>query len=189
VQDSSIATSSNTTVCFSPKNGYIYNENEVWRLDKCTECTCRNGIVLCEMNECPPVACQNPVYEADECCPHCPREDENKFQKSPFPQKYWSCFDSHEQNRPHGTSWKENDCYHCTCMNGENKCFHYENKCPKLNCARPILNKGQCCSMCIDGANSPYILSNELITNVSSFTPNSKPLYVTFFLNCEHVNY
>ena len=170
-------------MCFSPKSGDIYSDNEIWRLDKCTQCTCRHGIVLCENLECPPVACQNPVLDfyKDDCCPYCPQDklisDVQQSQNSVITtsmSKYWSCFDSNDQNRPHGSSWKENDCYHCTCINGENKCFHYENKCPRLNCARPILNKGHCCPYCLDSINSPYILSNEFINNITSQTPSSK---------------
>jgi len=169
---------SNTTVCFSPKNGNIYNDNETWRLDRCTECTCRNGIVLCENPECPPVVCQNPVFDLnkDECCPRCLKEDkfsDLQFQKTSPIKSFWSCVDSHNQKRPHGSVWKEkNACVNCICINGENKCFHYENKCPRLNCARPILNKGQCCPYCLDSIDSPYILSNEILTNGSSLTPS-----------------
>lgn len=170
---------SNATVCFSPKNGGIYTDNDIWHLDKCTKCTCSNGIVLCENLQCPVVACENPVFNLnkDECCPYRCKEDNSRdfqSQKSFAIKKYWSCFDSEFKNRPHGSQWKENDCIHCTCINGEIKCYNHEKNCPRLNCERSILKKGNCCKYCINSIEFPYILSNEINSNVSSLTPHCK---------------
>ena len=93
-------------------------------------------------------------------------------------KKIWSCLDSSNQMRAHGSSWKENDCNHCSCINGENRCFSYQHKCPRLKCARPILKKGQCCPYCLDTINSPYILSNDF--NLTSLPP-CEFLFLVFF--------
>uniref|UniRef100_A0A8D0C9R4 Kielin/chordin-like protein n=1 Tax=Scleropages formosus TaxID=113540 RepID=A0A8D0C9R4_SCLFO len=37
----------------------------------CSECTCRDGHVLCAPVKCPEVQCQNPIIPPGECCPVC----------------------------------------------------------------------------------------------------------------------
>ena len=164
----------------------MYLENESWLLDKCTKCTCRNGIVLCDVNKCPPVACPNPIIDPlnDECCQVCPNNETikskndqpsikliNPLTKSPLNHSdyemsnFWSCTDSNDQKWPHESIWKENDCLHCICMNGERKCFNLQAKCPKIKCSQPILKKGHCCPYCLDFVDTSFILTNDFILN------------------------
>ena len=70
----------NITACFSPRSGQIYLENDSWQIDKCTTCTCKNGLVLCEVNECQAVTCLNPILNKDECCPYCTNSNETSIE-------------------------------------------------------------------------------------------------------------
>lgn len=44
---------------------------EEWQKDSCTVCRCRRGNVRCRVIRCPPVTCNNPRQEPDQCCPVC----------------------------------------------------------------------------------------------------------------------
>lgn len=44
-------------------------------------------------------------------------------------------------------SWKPNVCSSCVCLDGAISCF--SESCPPVNCARPVLRKGQCCPYCL----------------------------------------
>lgn len=44
-------------------------------------------------------------------------------------------------------SWKPNVCSSCVCVDGVISCF--SESCPPVNCARPVLRKGQCCPYCL----------------------------------------
>lgn len=54
-------------------------------------------------------------------------------------------------------SWKPNVCSSCVCADGVISCF--SESCLPVNCARPVLRKGQCC---------PYCLGTNLTCNVPS---------------------
>ena len=50
----------------------IYHENETWTLDHCTTCTCRSGLVDCDMVQCPIYTHCGYMYKPEnECCPKC----------------------------------------------------------------------------------------------------------------------
>ena len=81
--------------------------------------------------------------------------------------------------------WKENDCLHCVCQNGERKCFNIQESCPELDCLQTILKKGQCCPYCLDSIHSPYILSllnNLTILKGITFLKGLILLFLTFIL-------
>lgn len=145
----------------------------MWNLNKCTKCICNNGIVLCSVNNCPSVLCSNPIYdfENNNCCPKCPLDTNEPVSsrdglvvKRKF---YWSCIDANEHYREHGSRWKESDCIHCACVDGEVKCFNNEQNCPKkINyCRNEVTLKGECCPYCLDFVKSPFSLSSQHLNN------------------------
>jgi hypothetical protein len=161
----------NTTVCqvTGDKQGVAaYDENVSWQLDKCTKCLCKGGLVLCSLNKCPPMACLNPIFPdrgtSASCCPVCPRELDLErtsalLATSSSDQKLssslnWSCIDWNEKYREHGSTWKETECRHCICLDGETRCLNYESYCPKTKCSHEIFKKTECCPVCID-SNAP----------------------------------
>lgn len=91
----------------------------------------------------------------------------------------WYCFDSNNINQyKHGTGWKESDCQYCFCNNGERICNDITDKCPKINCERPVIKKGECCLHCLDLNDSPYLLDDKIIDN-DIFSGSNK--YIFFF--------
>ena len=52
--------------------GKTYEHNTRWRDNDCTECTCTDGVVVCDEIVCPVLNCGNPLPPAPgECCPIC----------------------------------------------------------------------------------------------------------------------
>ncbi len=84
-------------------------------------------------------------------------------------------------------SWKPNVCSSCVCLDGAISCF--SESCPPVNCARPVLRKGQCCPYCLGmyswrsycpGSDSPFKLPSDhmwvLMTQLwPSISPTSSP--------------
>ena len=144
-------------------------------------------MVLCDSNECQPVACSNPIFTEKDCCPYCANKDANNINENKS-KKYWSCFDSNDEIRLHGSVWKENDCLNCLCNNGERKCYDIQKYCTKLDCLNTIMKKGQCCPLCLDSIHSPYILSllNNLTilktVNQNHKTHSAISSYILYFL-------
>jgi hypothetical protein len=144
--------------CESPILKNYYYENDTFEFDKCTTCTCKNNFLYCEHKNCPLLTCSNPVVETSECCPICSSNSDKiieiDIQISPSSssnlKNHWTCVDFHDGIKYHGSSWKENDCVHCACTNGERKCFDHALKCPKLNCDQQVFLKGECCPQCLD---------------------------------------
>lgn len=157
-------------------------ESEPWQLDKCTKCMCRDGVLLCSVNRCPPVTCSKLIYSKDECCPQCADSSQPNpvvvrlSSASAAVTRRWSCIDSNENYREHGAAWKETDCLHCVCHDGDVKCFNHETSCPALPnaaaCKYEVRRKGECCAQCLDSVELPYNLSIAYL-NTSSFLLNS----------------
>ncbi|XP_065889325.1 chordin-like [Dysidea avara] len=65
------------------QNGITYQDGDVWNpyfpkfgVLKCSNCTCKNGSIVCEKLSCPPVrecTADDPVEETTICCPKCKR--------------------------------------------------------------------------------------------------------------------
>ncbi|KAG7177543.1 Peroxidasin-like 6, partial [Homarus americanus] len=53
------------------EEGHERHPGESWHKDPCTTCKCRRGNVECRVLECPPVTCDNPITQEDQCCPVC----------------------------------------------------------------------------------------------------------------------
>ncbi|XP_060735905.1 cysteine-rich motor neuron 1 protein [Tachysurus vachellii] len=137
---------SEASVCLAP-GGEYFVEGETWNIDSCTQCTCHSGRVLCETEVCPPLLCQSPVRSQDSCCPHCP--DEPLTPPAPSNTSMPSyCRNEEGDIFLAAESWKPNVCSSCVCVDGVISCF--SESCPPVNCARPVLRKGQCCPYCLD---------------------------------------
>lgn len=52
-------------------SGLILMHGEKWSY-QCRECDCLYGEIDCGEMKCPPLMCDNPVRNDDDCCPHCP---------------------------------------------------------------------------------------------------------------------
>uniref|UniRef100_A0AC35UI37 Cysteine-rich motor neuron 1 protein n=1 Tax=Rhabditophanes sp. KR3021 TaxID=114890 RepID=A0AC35UI37_9BILA len=165
------------TVCYNPGTGRLYVDGETWYSTKlCTACTCRVGHVLCAPNDCPPVACENPVVdEMNNCCMRCPKENETNnsithhqtltviannqngmYSPETLPAEF--CVDEGRMAHLIGQTWKKDECTSCECSSDATiKCF--KETCPKLSeCkGKPLVVKGRCCEICSD------IFSSEAI--------------------------
>lgn len=100
--------------------------------DRCQECTCMNGNVLCSALQCPTLSCRNPVHHAGDCCPRC-EQCEYESEVYVNGQKFSSVTDP---------------CLHCRCSEGEVSCERMEASCPTPRCSHPAKRKGECCPTC-----------------------------------------
>lgn len=130
----------NSSVCQSV-NGAVYLEGQSWSLDACTHCVCRSGRVLCSAPQCPPAACAQPRRPDGGCCAVCPPD------VSPLAPGGRSCQVEGGAVKRSGDTWSSGVCQSCRCDDGVSRCFHQ--RCPALDCQRPLLMKGQCCPQCI----------------------------------------
>lgn len=120
--------------------------NQTWLLDEHTECMCKNGLVVCQVNECRPAGCLEPTIDEKQCF----KCDNQNYLLSSLSSTYWSCVDEMDRMRPHASSWKQSECVHCRCDNGKIECYDHSESCPLLNCNDRITKKGECCSQCDD---------------------------------------
>ncbi|XP_056138469.1 kielin/chordin-like protein [Lampris incognitus] len=100
--------------------------------DRCQECVCQNGNVVCSPLLCPAVSCRNPVHRPGDCCPRCEQcEYEAKL--------YLDGQDFLSRADP---------CLRCHCSAGEVSCRRTDASCPTLHCSHPAKPRGQCCPTC-----------------------------------------
>ncbi|CAM1154551.1 CRIM1 (predicted) [Pycnogonum litorale] len=158
------------TVCQAVDGNY-YVEGETWRINKCTECICHEGHVLCEVQSCPPVPCTKPIYLEGQCCASCQRV----AQKSAENEVDTPCLSEDGLIKyDDGATWQLTSCRSCICNHGNVEC--YSQDCPQVTCNRPVHRKNQCCPVCLDSvvgyacefANSIY--NNEDKWNVDECT-------------------
>ncbi|KAK2917907.1 hypothetical protein Q8A73_004653 [Channa argus] len=100
--------------------------------DRCQECTCVNGNVVCSTLPCPALSCQNPVHKAGECCPRCEQCE----------------YESRVYMDGQMFSSRRDPCLYCRCSAGEVTCDHMDTSCPTAHCSHPARHKGECCPTC-----------------------------------------
>ncbi|XP_022082453.1 zonadhesin-like [Acanthaster planci] len=113
--------------------GKTYRSGESWTKGPCKTCTCNNGKISCENQQCPAVTCADPKRLVDECCLKCP--DELK-----------SCRPDNVTEYDHGTNFRRGDCTTCSCDNGVITCS--TEVCPAPDCMEPVSEEGTCCDTC-----------------------------------------
>ncbi|XP_029499285.1 kielin/chordin-like protein [Oncorhynchus nerka] len=104
------------------------NGAQVPSVDRCQECVCMNGDVLCSPRPCPAVSCPNSVRRPGDCCPRC-EQCEYDSQVLMFPSR-------------------TDPCLRCHCSDGEVSCERMDASCPPLRCSHPATPRGQCCPTC-----------------------------------------
>ncbi|XP_043980613.1 kielin/chordin-like protein [Gambusia affinis] len=100
--------------------------------DRCQECTCENGNVVCSALQCPTLTCRSPVHPPGDCCPRC-EQCEYESEVYVNGQKFSSLTDP---------------CLLCRCSEGEVSCERMEASCPTVHCSHPVRRKGECCPIC-----------------------------------------
>ncbi|XP_042352823.1 kielin/chordin-like protein [Plectropomus leopardus] len=112
-------------------NGYDFPNGAVIPGDRCQDCTCVNGNVVCSPIPCPALSCRNPVHRAGDCCPRCEQceyESEVYVDGQKLPSR--------------------DPCLHCRCSAGEVSCERMDSSCPTPHCSHPAQRKGECCYTC-----------------------------------------
>ncbi|XP_075998591.1 kielin/chordin-like protein isoform X2 [Genypterus blacodes] len=114
-------------------NGHDFSNGAVIPTgDRCQECACENGNVVCSPLPCPALSCHNPVHRNGDCCPRCEQcEYESKVYQD-------------GQSFPSRTD----PCTHCRCSAGKVSCERMDASCPTTRCSHPAKPKGECCPTC-----------------------------------------
>ncbi|XP_067310953.1 cysteine-rich motor neuron 1 protein-like isoform X2 [Pseudorasbora parva] len=159
-------------VCRAP-DGELYVEGEIWSLDECSRCTCRQGRVLCDAEVCPPLLCHTPIKSKDSCCYTCP-EDTLEPLLPPNSSRQESCVSSEGEILPAGASWKADGCSSCSCRDGTIRCFSLQ--CPAVGCRVPVLRKGQCCPQCLELTTTPEPEMRSTTAGAESWSSATPPL-------------
>ncbi|XP_017261029.1 kielin/chordin-like protein isoform X2 [Kryptolebias marmoratus] len=100
--------------------------------DRCQECTCVNGNVMCSPVRCPALSCPNPVHRSGDCCPRCEQceyELDVYLNGERFPSR-------------------TDPCLQCCCSEGKVSCERMEASCPTPHCKHPAKRNGECCPTC-----------------------------------------
>jgi len=155
----------NSKQCHHEKK--IYNENETWSIDHCTTCTCRAGLVDCEMIQCPVYTHCGYMYKPEnECCPKC-----------------GGCLNDRLHVQHMNSTWLEsNGCMRCWCENGRSRCI--AEGCIAPPCENPRQIANVCCPVCDD----IELTNNSLmkIDSSQSKTNEQCPLLEKCSLVCEY---
>ncbi|XP_006821660.1 uncharacterized protein LOC100371432 [Saccoglossus kowalevskii] len=117
-------------------NGAMYREGDQWMNNKCTICTCVNGMAKCDDMKCPAVPENCSPIETDDLC--CPQYVCNDY-----------CIDVKGTQRNTFEQWNVNSCTQCTCYDENIICRSQQ--CPKETEDVPegcymMPVEGQCCS-------------------------------------------
>ncbi|XP_067675152.1 uncharacterized protein [Haliotis asinina] len=118
------------TDCFY--NGRPFNNGQSFpdTKDRCKDCRCVSGSVICEQRVCPRAPCKNPVKTQGHCCPRC-SDCEYEGQRV-----------RNGLRVPHISD----PCMECECRRGNMECF--KRRCRDTICRNPV-TRG-CCQECND---------------------------------------
>lgn len=64
-----------TAKCYSKAHFQEFPHGHTWIEEPCTECTCDQGHVTCQVSQCSPLSCEKKIYKTGECCPVCDWQD------------------------------------------------------------------------------------------------------------------
>ncbi|XP_035668270.1 kielin/chordin-like protein isoform X5 [Branchiostoma floridae] len=128
----------------------------------CSQCLCLDGDVQCIEEECPPVACSNPIQGP--CCPYCPED----------------CIIEDEEGSgvyEHGEVFNPSDdpCVECTCMDGELDCQSIECIVPNCPIEFQFQPPGTCCTICSEEPIGCLTADNTVIPIGRTFTLQGEP--------------
>ncbi|KAL5009108.1 hypothetical protein ScPMuIL_014689, partial [Solemya velum] len=116
-------------------NEIEYQSNQSWNLDKCTTCTCHEGLTFCKAQNCNATICSWMVIPEGECCPVCK-----------------GCMSDSGKLYNNSDIWKENNnCVTCRCDNGQVQC---QAEMCSSHCPNPRQIPGRCCPICDESAMS-----------------------------------
>ncbi|KAL1257116.1 hypothetical protein QQF64_012661 [Cirrhinus molitorella] len=111
--------------------------------NECITCICNQGLIECDLKECPSLDCPDgsiKVKNPGKCCPEC---------TGIIAVVSGQCV--HDKQRyKHNDHWEVDECTSCTCVYGDVHC--QTQRCPTLTCASdetPALVPGMCCPHCI----------------------------------------
>ncbi|KAG2457538.1 CRIM1 protein, partial [Polypterus senegalus] len=128
-----------STKCFH--DGKVYGDREVYRMDTCWLCQCRQGISFCSKVECAELECDSFYIPDGECCAVC--KDMELLHLGSGGASCWAG----NTLRQHEEQWKEDDCTFCQCVNGDPHCTAMS---CKQSCQNPVKIPGECCPFCED---------------------------------------
>ncbi|KAM3870584.1 LOW QUALITY PROTEIN: kielin/chordin-like protein [Diretmus argenteus] len=123
--------------------------------DRCQECVCVNGNVVCSPLPCPALSCRNPVHHAGDCCARCEQCE------------YESQVYLDGQNFPS----RADPCVRCRCSAGEVSCERMDATCPRLCCTHPAKPNGQCCPTCNECEYDRRVYADGKVFNPSGSGP------------------
>ncbi|CAL1543997.1 unnamed protein product [Lymnaea stagnalis] len=109
-------------------NHQEYANGQIWQMDNCKTCECKDGLNKCTRKNCEEPNCSWMMVPEGECCPVCR-----------------GCVSDSGQVYNESEVWKENDCTTCTCKNGHPQC---QSEMCEVPCLNPISVPGQCCPDC-----------------------------------------
>lgn len=111
-----------------------------WR-ENCRSCICFNNETQCSANNC--LATRNGTVTSAEMT----NEQNNLDLVGANGKPSVDCFlTSLQRHFVNGSSWVQEDCYDCKCLNGEIKC--QASSCRGLTCEITVKPPGECCEIC-----------------------------------------
>lgn len=119
--------------------------------DRCQQCSCLNGGVVCSHVRCPNPGCGRPVTPPGECCPVCTG----------------MCFHHGREYQSGSTFISPSDpCSSCSCLNEVVNC--QRRSCP-VQCSHPVPSDS-CCPVC-----DSCLYEGVVHSHGQTFTPSSNP--------------
>lgn len=131
---------------------------EPFGLMLCMRCMCaETGHVKCNTIRCPPLPCESPVSDPQQCCPRCPEEPRVP---AGLRASVKTCRYNGSVYQPGESFTKQdlfpsrqtNQCVMCTCSNGNIFCAL--KTCQPLSCSAPVALPDTCCMVCTDHVSS-----------------------------------
>ncbi|XP_070576623.1 kielin/chordin-like protein [Ptychodera flava] len=112
-------------------NALQYMLGEVFDVNDCISCVCKDGDVQCVTQECPTLDCPYTTKDPGQCCERCRGCMVNGVEFAD------------------GESWVSdiNPCLSCSCRNGVENCIEIRCAIPE-SCAQVVTLPGQCCPLC-----------------------------------------